>query len=121
MPYQIPWLIFLLPMCSLLIIAFVLRPFFNHRPRLGGYVTIGAIGIACALSFWVLLEVFTTPGHKLAIPDIHWVLIGDLNIHIGLLIDSLSAVMLVVVTIISLMVQIYSQGYMKGEDRKSVV
>ncbi|MBI4268026.1 MAG: NADH-quinone oxidoreductase subunit L, partial [Chloroflexi bacterium] len=41
--------------------------------------------------------------------------IGDLNIHVGLLVDSLTAVMLVVVTGVSLMVQIYSQGYMHGD------
>ncbi len=115
MPYQIPWLILLLPILSLIIIACILRPFFNHRPKLGGYVTIGAIGIACALSFWVLAEVIGTPGHKLEIPNIPWVIIGDLTISVGLIVDSLTAVMLIVVTIVSLMVQIYSQGYMDGD------
>ena len=115
MPHQIPWLILLAPILSLVIIAFILRPFFNHKPKLGGYVTIGAIGIACALSLWVLVEVIAAPGHKLDMPDVNWLLIGNLNIHVGLLIDSLTAVMLVVVTIISLMVQIYSQGYMEGD------
>jgi len=115
MPHQIPWLIFLLPLLSLIIISFVLRPFFNHRPKLSGYVTIGAIGIACAFSFWVLAEVFGAPGHKLEIPDIQWVVIGDLSVHVGLMVDSLTAVMVVVVTVVSLMVQIYSQGYMHGD------
>ncbi len=115
MPHQIPWLIFLLPLFSLIIISFVLRPFFNHRPKLSGYVTIGAIGIACAFSFWVLAEVFGAPGHKLEIPDIQWVVIGDLSVHVGLMVDSLTAVMVVVVTVVSLMVQIYSQGYMHGD------
>jgi NADH-quinone oxidoreductase subunit L len=116
MPYQIPWLIFLLPVCSLLIIAFILRPFFNNRPKLGGYVTIAAISTACALSLWVLATVIAAPGHKLDIPDFQWLVIGNLNVHFGLLIDSLTAVMLVVVTIVSLMVQIYSQGYMDGDS-----
>ena len=115
MPHQVPWLIFLLPVFSLIIISFILRPFFNHRPKLGGYVTIGAIGIACALSFWVLAEVFAAPGHKLEIPDIQWVVIGDLSVHIGLIVDALTAVMVVVVTGVSLMIQIYSQGYMHGD------
>ena len=115
MPHQIPWFIFFLPVFSLVFIAFVLRPFFTHRPKLAGYVTIGAIGIACVLSFWVLVEVMGSPGHKLEMPDISWVLVGDLSIHVGLLIDSLTAVMVVVVTLVSLMVQIYSQGYMEGD------
>ncbi|MEJ2739608.1 MAG: proton-conducting transporter membrane subunit, partial [Dehalococcoidia bacterium] len=115
MPHQVPWLILLFPLLSLLTIAFVLRPFFNHRPKLGGYVTIGAIGISCVLSIWVLATVLGTHGHKLDMPDIQWLMIGDLSIHVGLLVDSLTAVMLVVVTFVSLMVQIYSQGYMEGD------
>jgi len=115
MPHQIPWLIFLLPFLSLVIISFILRPFFNNRPKLGGYVTIGAIGISFLLSLWVLFEVLATPGHKLDIPDIQWVVVGNLSVHVGLLVDSLTAVMLVVVSFVSLMVQIYSQGYMHGD------
>jgi len=115
MPHQIPWLIFLLPIFSLILISFIIRPFFNHRPKLSGYVTIGAIGIACVFAFWVLIEVLAAPGHKLDIPDIQWLLIGDLSIHVGLLVDSLTAVMLIVVTLVSLIVQIYSQGYMKDD------
>jgi NADH-quinone oxidoreductase subunit L len=40
---------------------------------------------------------------------------GSINIHFGLTIDMLTAVMLIVVTVVSLMVQIYSQGYMHGD------
>ncbi len=115
MPHQVPWLIFLLPLFSLVIISFILRPFFNNRPKLSGYVTIGAIGISCALSLWVLAEVLAAPRHKLEIPDIQWVVVGDLSVHIGLIVDSLTAVMVVVVSFVSLMIQIYSQGYMHGD------
>jgi len=50
------------------------------------------------------------------VPDISWLVIGnELTIHLGIIMDSLTAVMLVVVTLVSLMVQIYSQGYMHGD------
>ncbi|MFM7726222.1 MAG: proton-conducting transporter membrane subunit, partial [Flavobacteriales bacterium] len=43
---------------------------------------------------------------------------GDrLSIDMGLLLDPISCMMLVVVTFVSLMVHLYSIGYMKGEDR----
>ncbi len=116
MPHQIPWIILGLPFLSLIIIAFILRPFFNNRPKLGGYVTITAIGIAFALSLWVLIETMGAPEHKLEIPSIHWLTIGNFNFSVGLLVDSLTAIMLVVVTSVSLMVQIYSQGYMAGDS-----
>jgi len=115
MPTQVPWLIFLLPFISFLIIGLVLRPFLGKYPRLGGYVTIGAVGISCALSFWLLGAVIATPGHMLMVDDIEWAVIGSLKIHLGVMVDSLTAVMVVVVTLVSLMVQIYSQGYMKGD------
>jgi NADH-quinone oxidoreductase subunit L len=115
MPHQVPWLIFLLPLFSLIVISFILRPFFNNRPKLSGYVTIGAIGISCIFSCWVLAQVLAAPGHKLDIPDIQWLVVGNLSIQVGLLVDSLTAVMLVVVSFVSLMIQIYSQGYMQGD------
>jgi NADH-quinone oxidoreductase subunit L len=116
MPHQLVWLIFLLPLFSFAIISLFLRPFLNNQPKLGGYVTIAALTGSFALSVWTLIEVMAAPGHELAIPTINWVVInGGLTIHLGLMVDSLTAVMLVVVTLVSLMVQIYSQGYMHGD------
>ncbi len=116
MPHQVPWLIWLSPMFSFIIISLILRPFFNHHPKLSGYTTIAAIGISCFLSFWVLIEVLKAPGHRLEIPDIQWVVIEDgISIHLGLIVDALTAVMLIVVSVVSLLIQIYSQGYMHGD------
>ncbi|MDD5493932.1 MAG: NADH-quinone oxidoreductase subunit L [Dehalococcoidia bacterium] len=115
MPTQVPWLIFLLPFASFLLIGLVLRPFLPKYPKVGGYVTIGAVGISCALALWVMSAVIAAPEHMLMIDDIQWAVIGNLNIHLGVMVDSLTAVMVVVVTFVSLMVQIYSQGYMKGD------
>jgi len=116
MPSFMVWLIFLLPLFSFGIITLFFRPFLNHKPKLGGYITILALLGSLGLSIWALFEVMAAPGHSIPIPDINWVVIeGGLTIHLGLILDSLTAVMLLVVTIVSLMVQIYSQGYMKGD------
>ena len=45
-----------------------------------------------------------------------WALIGELKFEVGFLIDSLSAMMMVVVTFVSLMVHIYTIGYMADDD-----
>jgi len=116
MPHQLIWLIFLLPLFSFIIIALFIRPFLNHKPKLGGYITIASMFGSFLLSVWALVEVLAVPGHELPIPDINWVIIeGGVTIHLGLIMDSLTAVMLIVVTVVSLMVQIYSQGYMHGD------
>ncbi len=115
MPYQLIWLIFLLPVFSFLIISFFVRPFVKAESRVAGYITISALGSSLVLSLWVLAAVIAAPHHELAVPDISWLVVGDLNIYLGLIVDSLTAVMLVAVTLVSLMVQIYSQGYMQGD------
>ncbi|MFC2006466.1 hypothetical protein ACFLVG_05920 [Chloroflexota bacterium] len=115
MPSQAIWLIFLLPVFSFLINALLVRPFVKQESRVAGYITITAIGTSLALSIWTLSAVMGAPNHEIAVPDISWLNVGNLNIHVGLLVDSLTAVMLLVVTTVSLMVQIYSQGYMHGD------
>jgi len=116
MPHQMAWLIFLLPLISFVIIAFFIRPFVKAESRVAGYITIAAIGGSLVLSIWALFAVMATPHHEIPVPDITWVVIEDgVTIHLGLIMDSLTAVMLIVVTVVSLMVQIYSQGYMHGD------
>ncbi|MFC1933177.1 NADH-quinone oxidoreductase subunit L [Chloroflexota bacterium] len=115
MPSQLVWLIFLLPVFSFIIISFFVRPFVKKESRVAGYITITALTGSLVLSLWTLTQVMAAPHHELPMPDISWLVVGDLNIHLGLMVDSLTAVMLVVVTVVSLMVQIYSQGYMQGD------
>ncbi len=50
--------------------------------------------------------------------DFEWMkFTPDLSIHIGILLDPISVMMLVVVSVISFMVHLYSIGYLKGEER----
>ncbi|MBI2857610.1 MAG: NADH-quinone oxidoreductase subunit L [Chloroflexi bacterium] len=115
MPYQLTWFIFLLPVLAAATIGLVLRPFFNHKPNWSAYTTIAAIGLAFVLSLWTLVTVATSPEHRLNVEPVTWLIIGDFQVQIGLLVDSLTAIMLVVVTGVSFLVQIYSQGYMQGD------
>jgi len=115
MPTEVALAIILLPFLSFAIISFIIRPFFNNRPQISGYVTIASIGTSLILSLWALVEVVKAPGHVLTMPDYLWLAIGDTSIHIGVTVDALAAVMLIVVTLVSLLVQIYSQGYMHGD------
>ncbi|MAG15077.1 MAG: NADH-quinone oxidoreductase subunit L [Dehalococcoidales bacterium] len=113
---QFIWLIFLLPVFSFIIISFFVRPFVKAESRITGYILITALFTVLALSIWTLLSVMAAPHHEIPVPDINWVVIeGGVTIHLGLIADSLTAVMLIVVTLVSLMVQIYSQGYMHGD------
>jgi len=105
------WAIFLLPLFSLVFISLVLRPFFNDRPKLSGYLIISCLTAALGLSIWVLAGSGDSPIES----TIEWAVVGDFTINLGFLADDLTQIMLIVVTGVSLMVQIYSQGYMHGD------
>jgi NADH-quinone oxidoreductase subunit L len=107
------WAIFFLPLATFAIIGLVIRPFFNRHSITAGWLLILALAVALVLSIWTLKSVIEEGPLQF---DPHtWLELGGLEINIGLMVDSLTAIMLVVVTGVSLMVQIYSQGYMKGD------
>ena len=112
----IAWAILFLPLVSLALIVLVIRPLARSvDQRLSGYATILTIGLAFALSIWALAS--TVGNHDAIGWDSHtWLTIGELEIRIGILMDPLTAIMLVVVTGVSLMVQIYSLGYMERHE-----
>jgi NADH-quinone oxidoreductase subunit L len=77
-------------------------------------ITIAGVAIACALSVQVLLglldgaPVFDGPVYT-------WLVSDGIRMEVGFLVDRLSALMMVVVTFISLMVHIYTIGYMHDD------
>ena len=105
------WAIFFLPLIAFLLIAFVTI----GSARLSGWLAVVAISVSFLLSVGTLFGVAGEVGHVLHFTAIPWLVVGDLVISIGLNVDSLTAVMLVVVTAVSLLVQIYSHGYMAGD------
>ena len=109
------WFIFLLPLASFVAIGFFVRPFLGSRSKLAGYLTILAIAGSVALSAWAFLEVRNADANRLAFSPEEWMTVGSLTIEVGIRMDSLTAIMLLIVSIVSLMVQIYSLGYM-AED-----
>ena len=107
------WAIFLLPLGSFVLIALVIRPFLNRWPILASFSTIGALAAATVLAVLTLRSVVL--GHTQVHNTWEWLSFGGATIEMGLLVDPLTAVMLVVVTSISLLIQIYSVGYMRGD------
>ena len=108
------WAIFLLPVASFLLIGFVIRPLGPAFAKSAGYVTIAALGIGFILSVWLLRS--SAHGEVYDFAPYLWLSLGSAAIEVGLLLDPLTNVMLVVVTGVSLMVQIYSMGYMDGDE-----
>jgi NADH-quinone oxidoreductase subunit L len=84
--------------------------------RMGAHtVTIAAVGLSCFLSVKVLLQLVNGEATAFNENLYTWMVTGDLSMHVGFMVDSLTAIMMSVVTFVSLMVHIYTIGYM-SED-----
>src|SRR5687767_14318248 len=106
------WAIMFLPLGSFSIIT--LASFFGFtrngtwNARYSGYLTILAILGWFLLSLWAFDTAVDADGAAVGFQSHDWLTVGGLQVNIGVTLDGLSAVMLVVVTGVSLLVQIYS-------------
>src|SRR3984957_12048819 len=78
-------------------------------------VTILGVGISCALSCYVLYQILFNGQAPVNDPVYTWLASDGVTMQVGFLIDRLSAMMMVVVTFVSLMVHIYTIGYMDDD------
>ena len=83
--------------------------------RLSHTLTILGVFLAFVLSAMTLKSVATEGAHFNE-TLYTWMVVGGLKMEVGFLIDGLSAMMMCVVTFVSLMVHIYTIGYMEEED-----
>ena len=110
-------LILLLPL-----LAFVVQMFIGRRlPDHGWYVPTTAILIDLALALWLFFGQMLPAADPAWIVTLQWdfIRIVDFSLPLGLRIDNISVVMLVVVTMVSGLVHIFSTGYMADDPRKS--
>ena len=78
-------------------------------------LTTGALLISCALSWPIFLSYVSGSAEPGVTPVMHWVQSGTLNFDWALRVDTLTAVMLVVITTVSALVHVYSWGYMEED------
>ncbi len=113
-------LIPLLPLAGFLLLGLFGRKYLKKSAGIIGTLLLLASAI---LAVYTVFDYFSQTGvvRPRQIPfTCTWLQFSDsLSIDIGLMIDPISVMMLVVVTFVSLMVHIYSLGYMKGEERFS--
>jgi len=76
------------------------------------WVTIAGVGTSCLLSLLVLKNMFWGGAEAENISVYTWAVTDGLRMEVGFLVDRLTALMMCVVTFVSLMVHIYTIGYM---------
>jgi NADH-quinone oxidoreductase subunit L len=75
-------------------------------------LTTGALFVSCALSWPIFLGFLSGAAEPSVTPVLEWVRSGTLTFDWALRVDTLTAVMLVVITTVSALVHLYSWGYM---------
>jgi len=79
-------------------------------------VTTGALFTSCALSWPIFISFLTGGASAHVVQVLDFIRSGDLSVNWALRVDTLTAVMLVVVTSVSSLVHLYSWGYMAEDD-----
>ncbi|HEV3414893.1 MAG TPA: NADH-quinone oxidoreductase subunit L [Puia sp.] len=113
-------LIPLLPLAGFVVLGLFGRRYFS---RFAGVLGTGVVLVSAVLAIWVAWQYFGTclaDGYcRQTVPvRFTWLRVSPgLSIDMSIIFDPISVMMIFVVTFISLMVHIYSLGYMKGEER----
>jgi NADH-quinone oxidoreductase subunit L len=104
-PASLALLLLVVPLVSAALTAF----FFRRNPGVGKLLSLATAATLVVLGSLLIFrtENFTTTAE--------WLVIGPLTIHLGLLVDDLSKLMLFVVVFIGFLIHVFSLGYMKGE------
>lgn len=114
----------LLPLATFLVLGLFGRKYFKTFSGILGTLS---LLVAAVISIYAAYEYFFVVGKNAAgvyeqIISVKYTWLEfspGLSIDMGIILDPISIMMIVIVTFVSLMVHIYSMGYMKGEERYS--
>jgi len=116
-------LIPLLPLAGFVLLGIFGRKYFKTS---SGLIGTGLLFVSAALSLYTAYNYFFVDGkvgdsyQTITAIKLTWLSFSEnVSIDMGIILDPISVMMLVVVTFVSLMVHIFSLGYMKGEERFS--
>ncbi len=111
----------LLPLVGFVLLGLLGKKYFNQS---AGIIGTGLLLISTVLSIYTAYQYFFIDGkvgdtyQTITAFKFTWLSFSDtVSIDMGIILDPISVMMLVVVTFVSLMVHIFSLGYMKGEER----
>jgi NADH-quinone oxidoreductase subunit L len=104
------WLIPALPMLAAGVTALLKQ----SQRRLSAALAIGSMGVSLLLSLIAFAHALSSPAREFV--NFPWMQFGNQWLSLGWLLDPLAAVMLVMVTFVSLLIFIYSTGYMAHDD-----
>jgi NADH-quinone oxidoreductase subunit L len=105
------WLIPAFPLA-----AFLVNGLFGGRwlHKWTGIIASVAVGLSALVAIGVFLEILGG-AERTTVTLYEWIGVGDFHINVSALVDPLSSVMLLVVTVVSFLIFVYSNGYMEHD------
>ncbi len=97
------------------LVGAVVAGFFGKAIGRAGAHTVTILGVLIAFVISVAVLIDVSAGARFNATIYEWMTLGDLKMEVGFLVDGLTAMMMVVVTFVSLMVHIYTIGYMQDD------
>lgn len=113
---QFAWLIPLFPLIAFLVLLAAGRQW----KEAGAYVGIVATLASFIVAVLVFVERLGDGAENYTWNGLEWLKLGDYSLAMGYEINNLNALMLLVVSLVSLLVNLYSKGYMQHDERISV-
>ncbi|MBP1992604.1 NADH-quinone oxidoreductase subunit L [Paenibacillus eucommiae] len=110
---QYAWLIPLFPLLAFLALTAMGR----QMKELGIYIGIVAMFASFVLALLIFIERMGGSVEDYTWNQLEWLKIGDVTLNMGFEVTNLNSLMLVIVTLVSLLVNLYSKGYMKNDER----
>src|SRR3989304_5610091 len=96
------------------LIGFIIAIFFGKKVKYTYVLEVLTVGAAFILSAFLAYEKLTNFVDREIISEFTWINIGSVSIQLGMLLDNISVIMIFTVTLVSLVVHVYSVAYMKG-------
>ncbi len=97
------------------LIGAIVAGLFKVSRRVAHSVTITGVAISCLLSFYAFKHLIIDGGATFNETLYTWMVIGDVRFEVGFLVDNLTVIMMSVVSFVSLMVHVYTIGYMHDD------
>jgi NADH-quinone oxidoreductase subunit L len=110
------WIVPIFPLLAFLVLMILGR----QMKRLGTIIAISSIAASFAISVLLFVSRVVNEYPSLVWEKLNWLKIGDSYIKLGFEVNNLNVAMLVIVTLVSLLVNIYSISYMEKDERYNV-
>src|SRR3954471_21240083 len=109
-------ILLLSPLIGFLINGFRFK---SHNGVLAGAIATAASSISFICSLLLVCQLKDLPhdARVIAVKFFDWIPVGDLNVGAGLVLDQISAIMILVITGVGSLIHLFSIGYMSHDER----